>query len=65
MILLVVYASIWNLLLVILLFPVLAVALLNVILRKRGGIGAGWGGALVVLLAGLMALLVIFDKVKL
>ena len=58
-------ASIWNLLLVILLFPVLAVALLNVILRKRGGIGAGWGGALVVLLAGLMALLVIFDKVKL
>ena len=58
-------ASIWNLLLVILLFPVLAVALLNVILRKRVGIGAGWGGALVVLLAGLMALLVIFDKVKL
>ena len=58
-------ASIWNLLLVILLFPVLAVALLNVILRKRGGIGVGWGGALVVLLAGLMALLVIFDKVKL
>ena len=58
-------ASIWNLLLVILLLPVLAVALLNVILRKRGGIGAGWGGALVVLLAGLMALLVIFDKVKL
>ena len=58
-------ASIWNLLLVILLFPVLAVELLNVILRKRGGIGAGWGGALVVVLAGLMALLVIFDKVKL
>ena len=58
-------ASIWNLLLVILLFPVLAVALLNVILRKRGGIGAGWGGALVVVMAGLMALLVIFDKVKL
>ena len=58
-------ASIWNLLLVILLFPVLAVALLNVILRKRGGIGAGWGGALVVVLAGRMALLVIFDKVKL
>ena len=58
-------ASIWNLLLVILLFPVLAVALLNVILRKRGGIGAGWGAALVVVLAGLMAFLVIFDKVKL
>ena len=48
-------ASIWNLLLVILLFPVLAVALLNVILRKRGGIGAGWGGALVVLLGALLA----------
>ena len=58
-------ASIWKLLLVVLLLPVITVALLNVVLRKRGGIGAGWGGALVVLLAGLMALLVIFDKVKL
>lgn len=58
-------ASIWNMLLVVLLAPVLAVALLNVLLRKRGGVGAAWGGVLVVLLAGVMAVLVIFDKVRL
>ena len=58
-------ASIWKLLLVVLLIPVITVSLLNVVLRKRGGIGAGWGGALVVALAGVMAVLVIFDKVRL
>ncbi|MCW5581357.1 MAG: hypothetical protein KIS72_08455 [Luteimonas sp.] len=58
-------ASIWKLLLVVLLCPVLAVALLNVLLRRRGGVGPAWGGVLVVLLAGVMAVLVIFDKVRL
>lgn len=58
-------ASIWKLILVVLIFPVLVVAALNVIFRKRGGIGPGWGGALVVTLAGIVALLVIFDKVRL
>ena len=40
-------------LLVVLLCPLLVVALLNVILRKRGGISPGWGGVLV-----------IFDKIR-
>ena len=58
-------ASVWKLLLVVLLVPIIAVWLLNLIFRTRGGIDAGWGGVLVVILAGLMALLVIFDKVRL
>ena len=58
-------ASVWKLLLVVLLVPIIAVWLLNLIFRKRCGIDAGWGGVLVVILAGLMALLVIFDKVRL
>ena len=58
-------AEVWKMLLVVLLCPVLAVGLLNVLLRKHGGIGAGWGGVLVVLLAGVMAVLVIFDQVRL
>lgn len=57
--------SIWRALLVVLVCPVLVVAALNVVFRKRGGIGPGWGGALAVMLAGVMALLVIFDKVRL
>lgn len=56
--------NIWTTLLVVLLCPVLAVGLLNVLLRKRGGIGAGWGGVLVVLLAGVMAVLIILGKIR-
>lgn len=58
-------ASIWKMLLLVLLCPVLTVALLNVLLRRRGGVGPAWGGVLVVLLAGVVAVLVIFDKVRL
>ena len=58
-------ASIWKMLLVLLLGPLLAVALLNLLLRRRGGVGPAWGGVLVLLLAGLMAVLVILDKVRL
>lgn len=57
--------SIWKMLLVVLLLPIVAVCLLNLIFRRRGGIGVGWGGVLTVMLAGLMALLVILDKVRL
>lgn len=57
--------AVWRTLLVVLVFPVLAVGLLNWIFRKRGGIGLGWGGTLAVLLAGLMAVLLILDKVRL
>ena len=31
----------------------------------HGGIGPGWGGVLVILLASVMAVLVILDKVRL
>lgn len=58
-------AAIWKMLLVVLLLPVLTVGLLNVLLRKRGGIGPGWAGVMVVLLAGVVAVLIILDKVSL
>ena len=58
-------AEVWKMLLVVLLCPVLAVGLLNVLLRKRGGIGPGWAGVMVVLLAGVVAVLIILDKVSL
>ena len=50
---------------IVLVCPVLAVGLLNLFLRKRGGIGPGWGGMLVAVLAGLMAVLLILDKISL
>ncbi|KAF1727977.1 hypothetical protein [Pseudoxanthomonas mexicana] len=56
-------ASIWMMLLVTLLLPITAIVLLKVVFRKRGGIGTGWGGILVVMFAGLMAVVVILDKV--
>lgn len=58
-------ASIWKLLLVVLLAPVLAVGLLNLVLRRRGGVSAAWGGVLVLVLAGAVVLLIILDKVRL
>lgn len=57
--------SIWKMLLVVLVFPVLTVGLLNLIFRKRGGISPGWGGVMVVALAGVVGVLVILDKVRL
>lgn len=57
--------SVWKILLFVLGAPVLTVFILNIILRKRGGLGAGWGAALTVFLAGIAALLVILDKVRL
>lgn len=57
--------SIWKMLLLVLVAPVLAVGLLNVLLRRRGGVSIAWGGVLVLGLAGLVSLLVILDKVRL
>ena len=57
--------AIWKILLIVLLLPVVVVGTLNVLLRKRGGIGPGWGGVLVIFLAGVMALLVILEKIHL
>ncbi|MQU09650.1 hypothetical protein [Pseudomonas helleri] len=54
----------WRLILVLLALPVLAVGLLNVAFRKRGGIGKGWGGVVFVGLAGLVALLAILEKIR-
>jgi hypothetical protein len=52
----------WILLGVLFVFPLLLIALLNWIFRKRGGIGKGWGGALIVTLCWVVALAVILSK---
>ena len=57
--------TVWKVLLVVLVLPVVVVGLLNLLLRKRGGLGAGWGGGLMALLAGVMAVLIILDKIRL
>ncbi len=57
--------TVWKVLLVVLVLPVVVVGLLNLLLRKRGGLGAGWGGVLMALLAGVMAVLIILDKIRL
>ena len=57
--------SIWKMLLLVLVAPVLAVGLLDLLLRRRGGVSAAWGGVLVLALAGVVAVLVILDKVRL
>ena len=56
-------ASIWKMLLLVLLAPALAVGLLNLLLRKRGGVSPTWAGVLI--LAGAVTLLIILDKVRL
>ena len=56
--------SIWLILLIVLGIPLVVVGTLNFLLRKRGGLSAAWGGALVLGLAGITALLVILDKVR-
>ena len=60
----VVDSKVWITLLIVLVCPVLVVGLLNLVLHKRGGITPGWGGVLVVLLAGMMALLLILDTIR-
>ena len=58
-------ASIWKMLLLVLVAPVLAVGLLNLLLRRRGGVGSAWAGVLVLALAGVVSVLIILDKVRL
>lgn len=57
--------EIWRVLLLLILVPTASVAILNVLFRKRGGIGAGWGGTIFVLMAAVVAVVSIFDKVRL
>jgi len=56
--------ELWTLLLVLVLVPLAAVALLNLALRRRGGVAMAWGGVIFVLMAALAAVLVILDKVR-
>ncbi|MDH7451971.1 hypothetical protein QF205_02615 [Luteimonas composti] len=58
-------ASIWKMLVLVLVAPVLAVGLLNLLLRRRGGVGSAWAGVLVLALAGAVSVLIILDKVRL
>jgi len=57
--------ELWKLLLALVLVPLAAVALLNLAFRRRGGVGMAWGGVTFVLMAALVAVLVILDKVRL
>lgn len=57
--------ALWKMLLLLVLVPVVSVVLLNLVFRRRGGIGVGWGGVIFVLMAAVMAVLVILDKVRL
>lgn len=53
----------WTLLLVLIVFPVAAIALLNWIYRKRGGVDQGWGGVLLVGLCLITGLVIILKRV--
>jgi hypothetical protein len=57
--------ALWKMLLLLVLVPVVSVVLLNLVFRKRGGIGVGWGGVIFVLMAAVVTVLVILDKVRL
>ena len=57
--------QLWKILLALVLVPLATVGLLNLALRRRGGVGMAWGGVLLVLMAALVAVLLILDKVRL
>ncbi|WP_411833400.1 hypothetical protein [Pseudoxanthomonas mexicana] len=56
--------EIWWLLVLLIVAPTVIIAVLNLIFRKRGGIGVGWGGVLFVVAATVVGWLLIFDKVR-
>ena len=53
----------WALVLVLIVAPIVVVGILRFFLRKRGGLGSGWGGALFVTLCWVVALLAILAQV--
>ncbi len=53
----------WLLIAALFVFPLAVVGVLKFALRKRGGLGAGWGAALVVLMCWIVALLLIRRQV--
>lgn len=56
-------AQIWLTLLVVLALPAGIIGLLELCLRRRGGVARGWGAALVLFMAGCCSLLAILEKV--
>lgn len=56
-------AQIWLALGFVLALPVGVVGLLKLCLRRRGGLPAGWGAALVLFMAGCCSVAMILDKV--
>jgi len=57
--------GLWKILLALVVVPLATVGLLNILLRRRGGVGLAWGGVLFVLLAAVVAVLLILEKVRL
>jgi hypothetical protein len=55
----------WKILLALLVVPLATVGLLNILLRRRGGVGLAWGGVIFVLMAAVVAVLLILEKVRL
>jgi len=56
--------ALWWLIVILIVVPTVIIAALNLIFRKRGGIGVGWGGVLFIAIATVTAWLLIFDKVR-
>lgn len=59
------HTGLWKILLALVVVPLATVGLLNILLRRRGGVGLVWGGVLFVLLAAVVAVLLILEKVRL
>jgi hypothetical protein len=55
--------DIWRALVALLVVPLAVVGLLNLLLRRRGGVGLTWGGVLFVMMAAVVAVIVILQKV--
>mgnify|MGYP003539407165 CR=1 FL=1 len=56
--------DIWRALVALLVVPLAVVGLLNLLLRRRGGVGLTWGGVLFVMMAAVVAVIVILQKVQ-
>ena len=56
--------SLWIILLLVLVLPLLIVGALNLFMHKRGGVSAIWCGILILLFGGIAALLIILYKVS-
>lgn len=57
--------ELWKILLALVVLPLATVGLLNILLPRRGGVGLAWGGVIFVLMAAVVAVLLILEKVRL